>query len=178
MTRLVPGLDKFQLHLMCESLQGFHEVVSQKGCIVNFGIEHTKMFLAMLTWGLKIATILTKIGAYVACGMGEMVPDFSDVGGFAALILDTFGILEYQIPTTTLESLPMDLRNQSKKSIDSTSMAQQSLHDFLEPQCKSKEEFYEKFQLRKVRYRGASRSIAWICDECISKHQSEIDELK
>jgi len=177
LTRLVPDLDKIQLHFMCESIQGFHEVTNQEGCVVNFGTEHTKTFFAMLNWGLKIATTLTKIGAHVACGMGTMVPNFGD-GDFAALILDTPSLLDYQIPSTTLESLPIDLRNQSRKLMSNKLEAQRWLRDFLEPKCQSKREFHEKFKLNKVRYREVSGSIAWICDDCISKHQNEIDELK
>jgi len=80
--------------------------------------------------------------------MGEMVPDFSDVGGFTTLIFDTRGILDYQISTTTFESLLIDLRNESKKAIDNRLESQRWLRDFLEPKCQSKGDFYEKFKLR------------------------------
>jgi len=60
LTRLVPNLDRMQLHLMCERIHRFHEVANQEGCVVHFGTEHTKKFLAMIAWGLKIATLLIK----------------------------------------------------------------------------------------------------------------------
>jgi hypothetical protein len=178
LTRLVPNLDRIQLHLMCESIYGFHEVANQEGCVVYFGTEYTKRFLAMVAWGLKVATILTKIGAHVACGMGAMVPDMSDGVTFAALILDTPGFLDYQLPLATLESLPSDVKKHSRISNDDHSEAQRWLQEFLEPKCQNKMDFYKKFRLKKVRYTRAKGCIAWICDECILLHQNEIDELR
>jgi len=170
LTRLVPGLDRIKLHLMCESIHGFHPVAYQEGCVVNFGTKDTRRFLGMIVNGLKIVTMLTKIGAHVACGMGAMVPDFSDGFNFAALILDTPGFLDYRIPTVTLESLPVEARNVLRLSIDDTSKAQRWLRSFLEPKCQNKTEFYEKFKLTKVKYKGSlGGSIAWICDRCCAK---------
>jgi hypothetical protein len=110
--------------------------------------------------------------------MGSMVPDFSDGGTFAALVLDTPGLLDYQIPTTTLESLPSDVKKYSRISRDDQSEAQRWLQEFLEPKCEIKRDFYKQFGLKKVRYTRARGSIAWICDKCILEHGSDIDELK
>jgi len=62
--------------------------------------------------------------------------NFVDVGGFADLILDKFGILENQIPTAIFESLLTNLRNQFFISIDNRSWAQRWLGDFWSPNVK------------------------------------------
>jgi len=178
LTRFVPDLNRIQLHLMCESIHGFHEVRNQEGCVVNFGTEHTRRFLTMVAWGFKIATLLTKIGAHVACGMGSMVPEFGDGGTFVALILDTPDFLNYQIPAATLESFPSDVKKYSKISTEDQSEAQRWLQEFLEPRCENKKDFYVQFGLKKVRFRGTRRCIAWICDKCFIEHCNDIDELK
>jgi len=174
LTRFVPGLERIKLHLMCKSMYGFHEVANQEGCIVNFGPTDTRRFLVVLVYGLKIATILTKIGAHVTCGMGSMVPDFSDGCNVAALILDTPGFLDYQIPREILESFPAKEMKVSRISINDTSEAQKWLRDFLEPQCQNKRVFYEKFKSKRVIYKKGSQFEAWICDKCKSEQHNEL----
>lgn len=131
----------------------------------------------MVAWGLKIATILTKIGAHTVCGMGAMVPDLSDGVTFAALILDTPGFLDYQIPTITLESLPVDVKEHSRISMDDQFEAQRWFQEFLDSKCQNRRSFYDKFRLKKVCHTRARGSVAWLCDECISLHHNEIVEL-
>jgi len=45
LTRFVPNLDRFQLHLMCESIHGFHEVPNQEDCVVYFGTNDTRRLI-------------------------------------------------------------------------------------------------------------------------------------
>jgi hypothetical protein len=177
LTCFIPGLQEFQLHLMCESRNGIHEVVNQQGCKVNFGTNETRTFVTILVWGLKIATILTKIGAHVAGGMGGMVPNFGEALQLSGLILDTPDLLILdtpdlfdQIPPLCLESLPNDMRRSPKITLDDRSKAQEWVIEFLKPKCKEESTFYHMFKLKKVVYKASSgnQSIAWLCDHCKS----------
>lgn len=134
------------------------------------------MVRPMLEWGLKIATILTKVGAHLACKMGGMIPNFSDNANFAALILETPSVLDYQISMTILESFLDDGERGPKITIEDRLEAEDWLKDFLNSKCKEKRDFYyEKFKLKKVRYKGDSGLIAWICDVSIQLQGDLID---
>jgi len=106
--------------------------------------------------------------------MGSMVPDFSDDCNFVALILDTPRFLDFEIPRTTLESLPVEERKVLRISNVDTFEAQKWLKDFLEPRCQNQREFYDKFKLNKVIYKRGNKSIAWICDKCKLEQYNEL----
>ncbi|KAG0575577.1 hypothetical protein KC19_5G014000 [Ceratodon purpureus] len=168
LTSFVPGLMEFQLHLMCESKDGVHEVVNQLGCRIRFGTDMTRTFVTILVWGLKMATILTKIGAHVAGGMGGMVPDFGEGLQLAGLILDTPGLLD-QMSALCLESLPEDVKLSPNITNDDRTKAEDWLIEVLEPKCKEKSTFYQMFGLKKVVYKAGSsgkHTTAWLCDHC------------
>jgi hypothetical protein len=175
LTSFAPGLQEFQLHLLCESRNGIHEVINQKGCKVNFGTDKTRTFVTIMVWGLKMATILTKIGAHVAGGMGGMVPDFGEALQLSGLILDTPDLMILdtrnrfdQIPPLCLESLPNDVRRNPKITTDDRSKAQEWVIEFLQLKYKDESTFYHMFKLKKVVYKATSgnQSIAWLCDHC------------
>ncbi|KAG0575596.1 hypothetical protein KC19_5G015200 [Ceratodon purpureus] len=171
LTRFVPGLEEFELHLMCESRDGVHEVVDQRGCKVHFGSNMTRTVVTMLVWGLKTATIVTKIGAHVAGGMGGMVPDFGECLQAAGLVLDTPGLLD-QTSALCLKSLPDDVKLSPNITKDDRTKAEEWLIEVLEPKCKEKSTFYKMFGLKKVVYKAqgsGKHSIAWLCDDCEKK---------
>ncbi|KAG0615129.1 hypothetical protein M758_5G016900 [Ceratodon purpureus] len=171
LTRFVPGLCEFELHLMCESRDGFHKVVDQRGCKVHFGSNTTRTVVTMLVWGLKTATIVTKIGAHVAGGMGGMVPDFGECLQAAGLVLDTPGLLD-KTSALCLKSLPDDVKLSPNITKDDRTKAEEWLIEVLEPKCKEKSMFYKMFGLKKVVYKAqgsGKHSIAWLCDDCEKK---------
>ena len=170
LTRVIPGLMECQLHLMCESRDEIHVVEDQQGCRVKFGTHETRTFVTIFSWGLKIATILTKIGAHVAGGMGGMVPDFGEVLQLAGLTLDTPSLLDVDILGLDLESLPDDVKRRPI-TIDDRSKAHEWLIEFLERIFKDKSKFYKMFMLKRVRYEsvGGKQHIAWICKDCLEK---------
>jgi hypothetical protein len=154
-TRMVPGLTNLHLHLMCEHHGGFHIVANQKGCGVSFGTDSAKVFLTILTWGLKIFTMLVKIGAHVGAGMGSMVPDLAQD---FMLLLDTPTLLDgtWQLPI-------IEPHNHKYQFIMDTDrrVAEQWLIDFLK-----EKNFRELFSLQKAKYIGSVEgSIVWLCND-------------
>lgn len=100
------------------------KVVNQECCVVNLGTKNTRRFLVILKWGLKIAIILIKIDKQVACGIGGMIPNFRDGANFATLILDTSNFLDYQILSTSFDSVPHDVERVPNTTIVNRSAAQ------------------------------------------------------
>ncbi|KAG0564486.1 hypothetical protein KC19_8G114300 [Ceratodon purpureus] len=155
-TRMVPGLTNLHLHLMCEHHGGFHIVTNQKGCDVSFGTDSTKVFQTILIWGLKIFTILVKIGAHVGAGMGSMVPNLAKD---FMLVLDSPSLLDaWELPIS-------DQQYWRKQPITETDrrVAEQWLIEFLKGK-----NLRELFSLQKVKYSGSGGgqgSIAWLCND-------------
>jgi len=85
---MMPGMFKrVHLHLLCEHLQGIHVVENQEGDMVLLTSSARAQEIAPLVIrGLSIFSLLLKVGAHVAAGLGDMVPD---LGKGVALALDT-----------------------------------------------------------------------------------------
>jgi len=85
---VMPGMFKrVHLHLLCEHLQGIHVVENQVGDVVLLASSARAQEIAPLVIrGLTIFSLLLKVGAHVAAGIGDMVPD---LGKGVALALDT-----------------------------------------------------------------------------------------
>jgi hypothetical protein len=85
---MMPGMFKrVHLHLLCEHLQGIHVVENQVVDVVLLASSARAQEIAPLTIrGLTIFSLLWKVGAHVAAGIGDIVPD---LGKGVALALDT-----------------------------------------------------------------------------------------
>jgi len=163
-TRMVPGLANLKMHFMCENRGGFHIVDDQKGCDVLFGTDATREFLTILVWGLRIFTILAKVGAHLTAGMGSMIPDLAKD---FMLVIDTPGLLDgWKLPYVgeTIDNKHQRLRITN----DDKRIAEQWLIDFLKGK-----NLYGSFSLRKAMYKnsmgGRHGSIAWLCNEHIKE---------
>lgn len=106
-TRMVPGLTNLKMHFMCEHQEGFHMVKDQKGCDVLFGTDATRVFRAILVWGIRIFIVLAKTGAHLTAGMGSIVPNLAR--DFMS-VLDTPGFLEVRNPPSIPQPLQQDLQ--------------------------------------------------------------------
>ncbi|KAI5075114.1 hypothetical protein GOP47_0009190 [Adiantum capillus-veneris] len=79
--RMVPGLHKLQLELLCECRhEQAHLVDGQSGLSIttlNNGL--LKRGLPYINGFLKVAYAATKIGAHIAAGCNDLIPDFTKV---------------------------------------------------------------------------------------------------
>ena len=163
-TRMVPGLTNLKMHFMCENRGGFHIVDDQKGCDVTFGTNATRVFQTILVWGLRIFTILAKVGAHLTAGMGAMIPDLAKD---FMLVIDTPGLLDgWELPYV---DETIDCKHQRLTIADDDKrIAEQWLIDFLKGK-----NLYGSFSLRKAIYKnsmgGRHGSIAWLCNEHIKE---------
>ncbi|KAL0443307.1 UNVERIFIED_CONTAM: protein TORNADO 1 [Sesamum latifolium] len=75
-TSILSGMTALRLHMLCEFRREMHVVEDQIGCelmqVDNITVKclapYMKKFMKLLTFALKI-------GAHLAAGMGEMIPD-------------------------------------------------------------------------------------------------------
>jgi hypothetical protein len=167
-TRMVPGLTHLKIHFMCENREGFHIVGDQKGCDVTFGTDATRVFQTILVWGLRIFTILAKVGAHLTAGMGSMIPDLAKD---FMLVIDTPGLLDgWKLPYVgeTIDNKHQRLRITN----DDKRIAEQWLIDFLKGK-----NLYGSFSLRKAMYKkrigGCQGTIAWLCNEHIKEGEDD-----
>ena len=165
-TRMVPGLTNLKMHFMCEHQEGFHIMKDQKGCDVLFGTDATRMFHAILVWGIKIFIILAKMGAHLTAGMGSIVPDLAKD---FMLVLDTPGFLEVRNPPSIQQPLQQDLHTMAITETEKQ-VAEQWLIQFLKGK-----NLYDLFSLQKVMYTTSNvgtrqrGSIAWICNDHVKE---------
>ncbi|KAK3032487.1 LOW QUALITY PROTEIN: hypothetical protein RJ639_037300 [Escallonia herrerae] len=185
-TTMISGMTALRLHMLCEFRREMHVVEDQVGCelmqVDNSAVQclapHMKKFMKLLTFALKI-------GAHLAAGMGEMIPDLSrevthlidspllyGAGGAAAAGTGIVGAAAIG----RMEGS----RNKSRESRDiqqDLRAAQQWVIDFLrDRRCSSGKEIAEKFGLWRVRYRDDGQ-IAWICQRHIYMRANEIMEV-
>jgi hypothetical protein len=163
-TRMVPGLANLEMHFMCENRGGFHIVDDQKGCDVPFGTDVTKKLQTICLWGLRIFTILAKVGAQLAAGMGTMIPDLAKD---FMLVVDTLGLLDSWKYPSVDEIIDCKHQNLRITDVDKR-IAEQWLIDFLKGK-----NLYGSFSLRKAMYKnsmgGRHGSITWLCNEHIKE---------
>lgn len=94
---MVPSLQNVRLELLCECHSGPHLVDRQQGlrfATLDDGL--LKRGLPFINAFLKVAHVVVKVGAHVAVGCGDSIPDFTRV---LANIVDTFEC--GQCPTIT-----------------------------------------------------------------------------
>ncbi|CAK9198148.1 unnamed protein product [Sphagnum troendelagicum] len=172
--KMLPGIETFNLHLLCKHVEGIHVVDEQHGCEVTMLSARAQQIVPYLVIGLNIFSLLLNVGAHIVAGIGDMVPN---VGKGLALGLDTQSLSDYlpnwgidgnsqndplQGPKTNMIEKEVALRDQKHG-------AEQWLVDFLEKQNISK-----SFGLSRVHYHGIKSGnqgplIRWICD----RHKKE-----
>jgi hypothetical protein len=167
-TRMVPGLINLKIHFMCENRGGFHIVDDQKGCDVTFGTNATRVFQTILVWGLRIFTILAKVGAHLTAGMGTMIPDLTKD---FMLVVDTPGLLDgWELPFVD-EIVDRNLQKLRTMDYDKR-IAEQWLINFLKGK-----NLYSSFSLQKAMYKNSigecDRSIAWLCNKHIKEGEDD-----
>ncbi|KAL3851152.1 hypothetical protein ACJIZ3_013034 [Penstemon smallii] len=179
-TTMISGMNALRLHMLCEYRREMHVVEDQIGCelmqVDNITVKclapYMKKFMKLLTFALKI-------GAHLAVGMGEMIPD---LGREVAHLMESpvFYGAAGAAAAGAVGAAALGNRNQSRGTRDIQQdhrAAQQWVVDFLKDQrCSSGKDIAEKFGLWRIRYRDDGQ-IAWICRRHMYTRANEIIEV-
>lgn len=179
-TTMISGLSALRLHMLCEYRGEMHVVEDQIGCeVMQVDNRAVKCLAPYMTKFMKLVTFALKIGAHLAAGMGEMIPDLSrevahllespaaySAGGAAAAGVVGFAAAGRVERNRGSRDIQQDLK-----------AAQQWVVDFLRDQrCSGGRDIAEKFGLWRVRYRDSGQ-IAWVCRRHIHIRASELIEV-
>ncbi|KAL6529057.1 Protein TORNADO 1 [Orobanche hederae] len=180
-TSMISGMNALRLHMLCEFRREMHVVEHQIGCEImqvdNITVKclapYMKKFMILLTFALKI-------GAHLAVGMGEMIPD---IGREVARLIESpmlYGAAAGAAAAGFAGAAAAGNGNRNRSSKDfqqDHSAAQQWLVDFLRDQrCSTGRDIAEKFGLWRVRYRDDGQ-IAWVCRRHMYARSYEIVEV-
>ncbi|KAE9598523.1 putative P-loop containing nucleoside triphosphate hydrolase, of Roc (COR) [Lupinus albus] len=180
-TTMLSGMNALRLHMLCEFRGQMHVVEDQMGCeIMQVDNGAVKALAPYMKGFMKLITLALKIGAHVAAGMGEMIPDLSKevahlagssllygaAGAAAAGIVGGAAIGHRNRSMEGSRDIQQDLR-----------AAQQWVVDFLrERGCSTGKDIAEKFGLWRVRYRDNGQ-ISWVCRRHMYQRSAEIIEV-
>ncbi|KAL2322765.1 hypothetical protein Fmac_027144 [Flemingia macrophylla] len=180
-TTMLSGMTALRLHMLCEFRGQMHVVEDQMGCeIMQVDNMAVKSLAPYMKKFMTLVTLALKIGAHLAAGMGQMIPDLSkEVAHLAgsSVIYGAAGATAAGI----VGAAAMGRRNRSVEGSRDIQQdlraAQQWVVDFLrERRCSSGKDIAEKFGLWRVRYRDNGQ-IAWICRRHIHARSAEIIEV-
>ena len=180
-TTMLSGMNALRLHMLCEFRGQMHVVEDQMGCeIMQVDNAAVKSLAPYMKKFMTLVTLALKIGAHLAAGMGQMIPDLSKevahlagssvlCGAAGATAAGVVGVAAMDRRNRSIEGsrdIQQDLR-----------AAQQWVVDFLrERSCSSGKDIAEKFGLWRVRYRDNGQ-IAWICRQHMYARSAEIIEV-
>ncbi|XP_075502575.1 LOW QUALITY PROTEIN: protein TORNADO 1 [Primulina tabacum] len=177
-TSVISGMTALRLHMLCEYRREMHVVEDQIGCelmqVDNIAMKslapYMKTFMKLLTFALKI-------GAHLAVGMGQMIPD---LGREVAHLIDSPALYGAAGAAAAGTAGAAIIGNRSRNSRDMQQehiAAQQWLADFLRDQrCSTAKDIAEKFGLWRIRYKDDGQ-IAWICRRHMCTRRIEIVEV-
>jgi hypothetical protein len=172
--KMLPGIERFNLHLLCECIEGIHVVDEQQGCEITMLSTKAQQIVPYLVIGLNIFSLLLKAGAHIVAGIGDMVPN---VGKGLALALDTQSLSDY-LPSCRIDRnsqndpLQSQKTNMIEKEValrEEKHGAEQWLVDFLKKQNISKSFRLSRVHYHITKYGNQGRLVRWICD----RHKEE-----
>ncbi|MED6201413.1 Protein TORNADO 1, partial [Stylosanthes scabra] len=176
-TTMLSGMTALRLHMLCEFRGQMHVVEDQMGCeIMQVDNRAVQCLAPYMKKFMKLVTLALKIGAHLAAGMGEMIPDLSKEMAHLAGSSAFVGAAAVGVGAAALGR-----RNRSAEGSRDIQQdlraAQQWVVDFLrERRCSTGKDIAEKFGLWRVRYRDNGQ-IAWICRRHIYARSAEIVEV-
>ncbi|OWM85834.1 hypothetical protein CDL15_Pgr012084 [Punica granatum] len=176
-TNIISGMKAIRLHMLCEYRREMHVVEDQMGCeMMQVDNRAVKSLAPYMTKFMKLLTFALKIGAHLAAGMGEMIPDLSrEVAHLAdsSLMMGAAGA----VAAGAVGAAAVRSGDRSRDVRSDQRAAQQWIVDFLrERGCSSGKDIAEKFGLYRVRYRDDGQ-LAWICRRHMSIRAYEIMEV-
>lgn len=177
-TNMISGMTALRLHMLCEFKGEMHVVEDQIGCEMMQIDNRAVISLAPYMKGfMKLLTFALKIGAHIAVGMGEMIPDLSrEVAHLAGNPL-LYGAAGAAAAGVVGAAAAGQSRGRSTDIQQDMKAAQQWVVDFLrEKGCSTGKDIAEKFGLWRIRYRDDGQ-IAWICRRHMYTRANEIIEV-
>ncbi|CAN1220985.1 Protein TORNADO 1 [Linum grandiflorum] len=170
-TNMITGMNALRLHMLCEFRREMHVVEDQMGCeVMQVDNRAVQSLAPYMNKFMKLVTFALKIGAHLAAGMGEMIPDLSrEVSHLATsstVGVAAMGTRNRNIAAASSRDMQQDLRE-----------AQQWVLDFLrDRRCSTGKDIADKFGLWRVRYRDDGQ-IAWVCRRHMVTRACEIFQV-
>ncbi|MFQ6663269.1 hypothetical protein Gotur_030860 [Gossypium turneri] len=182
-TTVISGMTALRLHMLCEFRREMHVVEDQVGCEVMH-VDNTvvKCLAPYMTKFMKLVTFALKIGAHLAAGMGNLIPDLSrEVAHLAdsSVMYGAAGAVAAGAAGSAAMGRINGIRNQNRRGDIQQDLrsAQQWVVDFLrDRRCSTGKDIADKFGLWRVRYRDDGH-IAWICRRHMIVRANEIIEV-
>ncbi len=158
-TNLVPGMEALHLHLLCEYKGRAHRVEGRAGCQVILQDEDWKKVHELVVQGLKWVFLAAKVGAHIAMGLGNMIPNPEMEYGKAVVAFGE-GVLK-DPPVDWAPVAPGKLVRDEAFAIKTAERvsAEQWLVNFLKDK-----DILNAFGLQRVIYKGTGE-LGWICRE-------------
>nr|GMC70058.1 protein TORNADO 1 [Ipomoea batatas] len=187
-TTMISGMNALRLHMLCEFRREMHVVEDQIGCeMMQVDNRAVKSLAPYMKKFMKLVTFAMKIGAHLAAGMGEMIPDLSrEVAHlldspllYSAAGAGTAGAAGAAMAGAAgAAAFGRGDRNRGSRDIQQDlRTAQQWVLDFLrDRRCSTGKDIAEKFGLWRVRYRDDGQ-IAWICRRHMHMRANEVIEV-
>lgn len=179
-TSVITGMTALRLHMLCEYRREMHVVEDQIGCeLMQVDNITVKCLAPYMKKFMKLVTFALKIGAHLAVGMGEMIPD---LGREVAHLIDS-PILYGAAGAAAAGAAGVAAAGSRNRNTNSRDLQQQHLRaaqqwlvDFLrDHRCSTGRDIAEKFGLWRVRYTDDGQ-IAWICRRHMHTRAYEIVE--
>ncbi|BFI22655.1 hypothetical protein MPTK1_8g14526 [Marchantia polymorpha subsp. ruderalis] len=143
-----------RLHLMCESMTGFHTVKDQEGLKLRLDLEKWEWIRRTIEISYKVIYYGAKAALTKFCGLGEAIPAWADL---ESDIVKLDGI-------SSEDRRAVLTGGESKELQEAWLRIQQILAPELE-NCYSK-----IFKLYQVKYVSLKKGgHAWVCEECMNK---------
>ncbi|KZV17208.1 protein TORNADO 1 [Dorcoceras hygrometricum] len=179
-TSVISGMTALRLHMLCEYRREMHVVEDQIGCELMQVDNITMRSLApYMKKFMKLLTFALKIGAHLAAGMGQMIPD---LGREVIHLIDSPALYGAAGAAAAGAAGAAIVANRSRnRSSNDTQQdiiaAQQWLMDFLRDQgCSTAKDIADKFGLWRIRYKDEGQ-IAWICRRHMCTRTNEIIQV-
>lgn len=178
-TSIISGMTALRLHMLCEFRGEMHVVEDQMGCeLLQVDNRAVKSLAPHMKNFMKLVTFALRIGAHLAAGMGQLIPDLSkEVASLAGSSVFAGAAAAGAIGAAATMARRNREASSSRDTQQDVRAAQQWVLDFLrERECSSGKDIAEKFGLWRVRYRDTGQ-IAWICKRHIYTRSAEIMEV-
>ncbi|BFI13415.1 hypothetical protein MPTK1_4g17225 [Marchantia polymorpha subsp. ruderalis] len=142
------------LHLMCESVTGFHTVKDQDGLKIRLDRENSSWIRKTIEIFYKVMCYVVKAGLDKTLSLGQAIPDWEDL----------------KSDIVQLDNISDDDHRAFVKGGESKELREAWLRiqQTLAPQLQNR---YSKiFKLYQVKYMSLERGgHAWVCENCMSK---------
>ncbi|BBN19596.1 hypothetical protein MPTK1_8g11970 [Marchantia polymorpha subsp. ruderalis] len=139
-----------RLHLMCESVTGYHTVKDQEGLMLQLNQENRRWIRNTIEISYKVLYYAVKAGLEKTVGLGQAIPDWADLKSDIV-----------QLDVSDRDRVAVVKVGESKELKEAWLRIQQTLEHV---------NYSAKFKLYQVNYvRPELGGHAWVCEECMNK---------